>query len=90
MKIRITDCKINGDEVEAMAKFTGTLKEIEKAGGRYDRDSLQNIIIDSIASIVAKEYLKEKRMELVNGIDINQLINAIQLKVVEGFSLQQR
>ena len=89
MKIEFTQAKVECEEVVVVAKLSTKLKEIEgDCDSRYGGRNLKDHLFDEIAKRVADEYLKTKKMDIINGLDLQQIINAIHLKVIENFSIQ--
>ena len=89
MKIEFSDCRVDGDVITAVGKFVARLSELESlVTSKYDDKSLAQRFLSAIAHKVADEYLKTNKMELVNAVDLKQITNAIQLKIVEGFSMR--
>jgi len=87
MDVIFSDCVVNDKTVEIIGKFTCSLLEIKDGvGGRY---GIYEQILAQIATKVANEYLKAHKMELTNEIKLKDLVDAIQLKIIEGYSLQQ-
>jgi hypothetical protein len=91
MKIEFEDCCVEGDVIRVVAKFTAQLSEIEKVPeNSYEKASIRAMIMDAIISKISDEYLKMHKLELINSVDLKQLVDGIQLKIVEGFSLHSR
>ncbi len=92
MKVTFEDCVVEGQTVAMTGKFVMSLKEIEEGAKkeRFGPESVNAQVMAAIAKEVAEQYLKEHKMELVNRIDLDAITNAVQLKVVEQFSLNQR
>ena len=92
MEIKITEAKIEGNYVSAIATFHSTLVEIESLGqiDRYSaKAKLAEMVAQKIADRIADEYITANKAAIMNGIDTNNIINGIQVKIVEGFSLQR-
>ncbi len=91
MEIVFEKCTVTGECIEAIAKVTVQLSDVEKLakGGRYDNDSLCRQVVDAIAQRVSCEYLASHKMDLIKSVNLKEITDAIQLKVVEGFSLNR-
>jgi hypothetical protein len=93
MKMTIEKAELTGDEIRILAKFTASLDALaaEAAGARsYELDNVKHLVRSTVAEAVAKEYLREKKMEILNAVSLKEITDAIQLKVVEGFSLNRQ
>ena len=92
MEIEFGNCRVAQDKVEVVGKFTARLSDLERMASEsgYRNGSIAKDIIDAIASKVASEYLEKNRMEIAKAINLQEIVSAVQLKVVEGFSLQGR
>ncbi|HDZ37353.1 MAG TPA: hypothetical protein ENH62_03535 [Marinobacter sp.] len=92
MEIVFEKCTVTGESVEGIARFTVQMSDAAKIaqGGRYDTGSLSNRIIAAIASEVANAYLDVHKMDLIKSLNLKEITDAIQLKVVEGFSLNRQ
>lgn len=88
MEIELTKCTVTEDEIEIISKFTATFREFESQGlGSYKYDGVLAQCKTSIADVVSREYLVAHKMEIVNEISQKELVDAIQLKIIEGFSI---
>jgi len=90
MKLEITQAKLDGNEIEVVAKLHGSLHDIAQKAekneyGRYN--AITRETLDKIATAVAEEYLAQNKMELINSIKKEDIVNAIQLKMIENFSI---
>lgn len=85
MEIKITEAKIEGNYVSAIATFHATLIEIE-ALGQIDRYSAKV----KLAGRIAEEYLATNKSAIMDKVEIDKIVAGVQLKVVEGFSLQRQ
>ncbi len=92
MEIKITEAKVEGNYVSAIATFHSTLIEIE-ALSQLDRYSakakMAEKVAEKIAEKIACEYLKNNKAAIMELVDVDKLVKGIQLKIVEGFSLQR-
>lgn len=91
MEVTFENCTVSKEVVQATCKVVMALSEIDKfvGKGHWDPDSIPGQIVRVIAEGVAREYLEIHKMNLINSVDLKQITNAIQLKVVEGFSLNR-
>jgi len=91
MKVTFEECTVKGETVEMMAKVSVNIREIEERSkvAQFGPECIHVQITAAIAKEVAEQYLKEHKMELVNSVDLKQITDAVQLKVVERFSLNQ-
>ncbi len=91
MKIKFEECEVDQEVISVVAKFTAKLSEIESrfSKGGYDTDGIMVLVRDAIVLKIAGEYLKEHKMKLVEAVDIKKITDAVQLKIVEGFSLNK-
>lgn len=89
MKVEFGDCKVEADVVSVVGKFTVKLEEIENLAmiGNYDTQSLISKAINAAADEIARSYLAQYKMQIANAISLKEITDAIQLKIVEGFSL---
>lgn len=93
MKIEFRDTVVEGDVVKATATLVLAVSELEEITykNRFSSgQSLADTICNQIASEVAAAYLKENKVALVDAVDLKKITDAIQLKIVEGFSLNSR
>lgn len=94
MRVKFGDCSFEAGELSITGTFMGTFAEIEssfKSEHSYNnRSKLVDVVVQLVAAEVAKEYLASHKMDLVDSLSKQSIIDAIQLKVVEGFSLQGR
>ena len=93
MDITFEKCVVNGDEVSAVIKLTSTLSELEvnlKHTGDHRINAVRHRCVELISQRLADEYLAEHRMDLAESLSKRTIVDAIQLKIVEGFSLQGR
>ena len=94
MKIDFEKCTVTESEIRLTAMFTTTFNELrqedvrEKSGYRFDEIKLA--ARTQIAAKIAEEFLSKHKMDLVNGLSKEDIVSAIQLKIVEGFSLNPR
>ncbi len=92
MEIKIREAIIDSNYVSAIAEFSSTLVEIASIthqNGYSGRGDIINMICKEIAERIADEYLAENKSDIMGKIDIDKIINGVQLKVVESFSLQR-
>ena len=91
MVIEFESCKVEDKVVTAVAKFTVALSDIDRVTNKatYEHESMPRRIAAIVAEKLAAEYLQHHKMEIINAVDIKQLKDALQLKVIEGFSLQR-
>jgi hypothetical protein len=91
MKIEFSECKVDSETVQLVAKFSTRLEELPNLikGPSYDSNSLPRVLLAHIAQKVADEWLKENKAALIKSVDLKMITDAVQLKIVEGFSLQR-
>lgn len=92
MEIKITEAKIEGNFVSALATFHSTLVEIEALGqvdGYSAKTEMAEKVVEKIADRIAEEYITANKSAIMENIDIDKIVKGVQLKVVEGFSLQR-
>ena len=93
MKVKFTDAVVEGDVIKATASLVLAVSELEEITykNRFSSgQSLSDAICNQIAAEVATAYLKESKVALMDAVDLQKITNAIQLKIVEGFSLNNR
>jgi hypothetical protein len=90
MNIKFSGSTVTDDAIKVVAEFSIALSDIEKMPkSKYEKDSIVQQIISVIADRVASEYLATKKMEITNAINLKEITDAIQIKLVEGFTLQR-
>lgn len=92
MNIEFSQCTINDKEVSLGLQFTSAFEEIQREVNKdsdYRHDRIPNAIVAVIAKQIAAEYMETHKMEIVAAISKEAIVNAIQLKIVEGFSLNR-
>lgn len=89
MDVNFEKCEVKGDIVEVVGKFVMSLADIKERlkHGNYANGSLGTGIMAEIVGRIAQEYLAEHKTEIMEGVDLDKIIKGVQLKVVEGFSL---
>ena len=88
MEIKFESCKINSEEINLVVRFVTTFEKLQQeAHGSYDLTGLRERATKVIANKIADEYLIKNKMSLINGLSRTELINAIQLKIAENFSM---
>lgn len=93
MKVEFRDTVVEGDTVKATATLVMAMSELEEVDykNRYSSgQSLADAICNEVASKVAAAYLEKNKVALIDAVDLQKITNAIQLKIVEGFSLNPR
>ncbi len=92
MEVEFSGCTVSGDTAIVVGRFVVQLSEIEERGKihHFEHGSLAQEIKSLVAKEIADEYLEVNRMGLVNAIQLKEIVDGIQLKVVEGFSLNPR
>lgn len=90
MKVKVTSSYLDDEDIKMVIDVEATRSELEKCGsnGHYSKPLAENIS-EKIAEAVAKEWLELHKVEVMNGIDIDKIISGVQLKIVEGFSLNR-
>lgn len=88
MEVTIDSVKVTDGQAEIAFRLCGLAKNIasEIRNNRYDYEST---IIKKVAGSIADYYLREHKAEIMEAINFDKLINAIKVKVVEGFSLNR-
>ena len=93
MDVEFTSCKVDSTTVTAVGRFVFKLSELkeklERGSGGYDYDSINNAIKSAVANAIGEEILAERKMEIVNSINVQEIIDGVKLKVIEGFSLNK-
>ena len=93
MDVEFTSCKVDSTTVTAVGRFVFKLSELkeklERGSGGYDYDSINNAIKNAVANAIGEELLAEKKMEIVNSINVQEIIDGVKLNVIEGFSLNK-
>ena len=89
MIVKINGISIKDTDIEMSAKIVMTAKEIEDYKV-YSGNSLADKVVEKIAAEVAQEYLKVNKADLVKTINSKEITDGIQIKIIEGFSLQSR
>jgi hypothetical protein len=90
MNIEFDSCVVSTGKMYALLRVAATFEELEKdqkAASSYRSDVIRKACIDKIASTLCEEYLKEHKMDIVNKLSKDDIVNAIQLKMIEGFSI---
>lgn len=89
MKVEVEKCTINDGELSVLLRMAGRVEDLSKQLNRagYERNSVENTVRDIVATKIAEHYLDEHRMELISSIKKEDILNGIQLKIIEGFSI---
>ena len=91
MEIEFTECIVSEQDVILTARFIMTFQELAKEVQRSSHyDSIGDMVKRRIADKIAGEYAEKNKMSLVSAIKKEDIINGIQLKLIEGFTLQER
>lgn len=83
MKVTFDKCEVKGERLLLIARIVADLEALEQKED-YQHRQMSEKVVDMIAEKVATEFLKEKQMDILSGMDINKIINAAQLKVAAG------
>lgn len=91
MDVYFDKCEVKGETVEVVGKFVMSLADIEQRlkQGNYRTGSVADCIVGEVLQKIANEYLAEHKTEIMEGVDLDKIIKGVQLKVVEGFSLNR-
>ena len=89
MKITFEQCTVSADEVHMVIKCVATFKDLAKESDAYTYKSLKTKVADVIAQTIAAEVMAEHKMDIVNRLSHDDIVTAIQLKIIEGFSLNR-
>ncbi len=87
MKITVKDVSISDDDVSMVVDIEATRKEVENAESGHYTKPLAEQITRGIAQEVADHWLNLHKVEIMEGIDLDDILKGVKLKIVEGFSL---
>lgn len=93
MDIEFAECLVDEDKISLVLKFAATFQELQKttqSSTSFHGDDIRNECLRAIADTVAQEYLEKHKMELVNSLSKEDIVNAIQLKIIEQFRIADR
>ncbi|KKL91613.1 hypothetical protein LCGC14_1892960 [marine sediment metagenome] len=85
MKVEFKECIVDEDCIKLVAEFTTSFPR----GKDFDEEmrSLPFSIVQKIADKAATEYLSEHKVDLLDNLNADQLINALKLKIIDSFSM---
>ncbi len=89
MEVKINEISLIGNEIVMLAKVIASIDDIERWKERYSGKTLDEVIVEKIAIGVTQEYLKVHKADMVKGINIEEVMNGVKLKIIEGFSLNK-
>jgi len=92
MKMEIEKCELTGGELRVLTRFTASFDEMKRecAGAKdYDLSTVRHVIREAVAKAIAEEYLASHKMELTNAISLKEVAEAIQLRIVQEYSLSR-
>lgn len=89
MEVKIKGIALTDGDVVFSAEVLATAKEFENTKSNYSYRPLAEMVRDKIALAIADEYLKANKATIMQGINAEDLINGVKLKIVEGFSLNR-
>ena len=89
MEATFSECTVDGDVVSVVGKFVIAMADLKDllARDRYSHESLPQVITGIVAEKIAHEYLATHKMEITNSVNLKEITDAVQLKIIEGFSL---
>jgi hypothetical protein len=94
MDIEFKKCAVDGDAITYMLEVKCALGNLDASffnSNTYDkRRAITEMVANKIASAVAEEYLKQHKADIMNAVNADDIYKGVQLKIVEGFSLQGR
>lgn len=94
MKIEIDKCMVERDQIHVILKLDSTLEELKNEGSDSDSQYRYNRVkaecIQKIANVIAKEYLEKHKMDIINSLAQEEIVDGIKLKIIENFSINKR
>lgn len=89
MKLVVNEAVVVGQDVDLILHITATSQELSQTAANYSKRPLTEKIEEQISVAIAKEYLDKNKAKIMEGIDINKILDGVKLKIVEGFSLNR-
>lgn len=89
MDIQINSVKITNEEAEIAITLSDIASKLLSEVKREGSYSFGQKLIDKIACIAAESYFENHKATLMESIDFDKLVNAVKVKIVEGFSLNR-
>jgi len=90
MDIELSECKVDDSSISMIGKFTATFKELRADGTGYRAEGIKEAVIRAVASEMAAAYLELHRMDIIDAMDKDKIVNAVHLKIIEQFSISGR
>ena len=88
MKIEIKNCTVDGSDISVLMKvdatFEGFKEEADHQSG-YRYDKVMKRCTEILAEKLTEEYLAKHKMDIINTLSKEDIVNAIQLKMIETF-----
>jgi len=86
MKIKITNCSMSKDKIKMSLNIICGIDSF--ANSDYDKKSIMGGVFERIIQEIADEYLKNNKMQIINKIKPDEIINGCQIKIIESFSVR--
>ena len=89
MEMQFEDCIIDDEKISFVSTFVCHFKDITKIRGSNSYETgkaISNEFISLVAKKLAEEYMEKNKMELLNSISKEDIVNGIQLKMIENFN----